>query len=96
MDKKTFIESLEKTKFEKEFLRRNLALSTIRKEILEFLIKRESEDEFYDFFKKSDFDKSFIQEICKEIEDAGWKWKFGFGDTALFIFQEDVPITCWG
>lgn len=96
MEGTLFISYLRDAKQRKDQMKEAFAISNLRKEILRFLVNRESEDEFYDFFKKSDFEKELIPKICAELETAGWKWKLGFGDTALFIYEEEVPATCWG
>ena len=71
-------------------------LEKLRLEIYTFMLSRESEDDYYNFFNKTDAEKELIPQICTELENVGWKWKLGFGDSALFIYKNDVPVTCWG
>ena len=72
----------------------------LRKRVREFVIGRESENEYLDL---TSFSRQYsvpdmsiyIDIVGKELEKVGWKWKLGFGETALFIFEKDVPVTCW-
>jgi hypothetical protein len=93
-----------KDKFKKYFIERIMCY--LRKYIYDHILKY-VEDEYFDldkFYNKfilssSDGNKSEISEIniriCKELNILGWKTKLAYGDTALFIYSESLPISCW-
>lgn len=77
----------------------------LSKEIINHLISRENEDEYFDLFI---FRSSLpfivtvnelniaLENIKKELCNNGWNVKTSFGDTGLFIYStEDPPKSCW-
>ncbi len=71
-------------------------LSRLRQDIFEFLLSRKSEDDYIDLtdIKKLNSQKVF-EKVFQELTEMGWKFALGFGETGLFIYKENKPITCW-
>jgi hypothetical protein len=73
----------------------------LRRDIYEFMLNRESEDEYFsldEFGKrlKPDVCKEAVNEVIKELENLGWKCTMSFGGSGLFIYStETPPKTCW-
>ena len=93
MDKETFVMKVKNITPDSY---KELLLSKLREEVYAFLLSRKDEDEYYDFFSKTDLEKELISVITEELEQAGWKQQIGFGGSALFVFTDEVPKTCWG
>ncbi len=36
-----------------------------------------------------------IPKICKELQDLGWKTALSFGNTGLFIYENERPNNCF-
>ena len=96
MNKDSFVHKVREAYEEKEGLYREFLLSKLREEVYSFLLSRTDEDEYYDFFNKSDLEKELILVVGKELEEGGWKQQLGFGGSALFVFKGEPPRTCWG
>lgn len=79
----------------------NKILCLLRKKIYNHIIK-EDENNYFDL---DIFNKSFVKDkkildkmlivIMKELIELGWKCKLSFGGTALFIYSENLPTSCW-
>ena len=73
----------------------------LRNNILEFLLSRESEDDYYDLDKQiliygEKLVSRIIPIIISELENLKWKTKLSFGNTGLFIYStSEPPKTCW-
>lgn len=67
-------------------------LSKLREAVFYFLITRKSEDEYLDVSK---IPENVLHHLYQELNEMGWKYALSFGDTGLFIFKEEKPITCW-
>jgi predicted house-cleaning noncanonical NTP pyrophosphatase (MazG superfamily) len=93
MDKETFVMKIGNITVDSY---KELLLSKLREEVYAFLLSRKDEDEYYDFFSKTDLEKELISVITEELEQGGWKHQIGFGGSALFVFTNEVPKTCWG
>jgi len=75
----------------------------LRRDIFEFLLSRNSEQEFFDldfFFQKFANGKKLMEELgkkmCLELEQLNWKTKMYYGGTAIFIFKNEPPVNCCG
>lgn len=73
----------------------------LRTEIYKHLLFTNDESEFFNianfkFYKQNneEFQKS-VERIMAEIETCGLKTKLGYGNSALFIFKENIPENCW-
>jgi hypothetical protein len=93
MDKETFVMKIKNIN---ENVYKEHLLSKLREEVYLFLLSRKDEDDYYDFFNKTDLEKELISVITEELQQAGWKHQIGFGGSALFVFTDEVPKTCWG
>lgn len=77
-------------------------LQKLRENIYLILLKG-NENEFFDLdtFNRSNVNdmsltKSLTDQIVIELESLGWKTKYSYGDTALFIYStEEAPIGAW-
>jgi hypothetical protein len=83
-------------------MRIKIIFDKLRKKIYEHILE-ENENNFFDLQK---FDKKhlknleltlvIVKDIITELEDAGWKCKLSYGNTALFIYStEKPPPSCW-
>ena len=75
-------------------------LNILRKLICDHILFRNSENEYFDltrFIKENGVKNihTLLQIVGEELTQAGWKWQLSFGDTAIFIFEKDVPANCW-
>jgi len=97
MDRTTFETKLRQIgQVETSALYKDHLLSKLREEIYLFLLARQNEDAFYDFFHKKEYiENDLIKIICEELQNAQFKWRLGYGGTALFIFKETIPKTFW-
>lgn len=71
-----------------------------------FLLTRETENDYYDLdkFGLKNFARSeylermqlLLKEIILELESLGWKCKYSYNDTGLFVYStEKPPPSCW-
>lgn len=96
MDRITFETKLSELKENRVTIHKEYLLTKLREEIYLFLLSRETEDVFYDFFNKKEYiEHDLIKTICEELQGAGFNWRLGYGGTGLFIFKETVPKTFW-
>lgn len=80
----------------------NYYLEKLRKKVF-VLVLRGKENDFFDldtfnrtYINDMSLTKSLVDKIVVEIESLGWKTKFSYGDTALFIYStEKAPIGAW-
>ncbi len=83
-------------------IRLKIVFDKLRKKIYEHILE-ENENNFFDLGK---FDKKnlknleltlvIVKDIITELEDAGWKCKLSYGNTAIFIYSTDKPPpSCW-
>lgn len=76
----------------------NHIASKLRKKIYVNIIGNNSQDFFdislFKYNTHKDF-KQILKQICSELEELGWKTKLSYGDTAVFIFKDEIPINCW-
>ena len=74
-------------------------IDNLRKIIYDHVIHRKSELEYIDltaFINPKVYDYThLLQVISEDLKATGWKWKLSFGDTALFIFENEPPANCW-
>jgi len=70
----------------------------LRKKIYENMLHNDPNNFFdlssFKYGKHVDF-KDILQQVCDELSSLGWKTKTSYGDTALFIYKDDIPISCW-
>jgi hypothetical protein len=77
-------------------------LQKLRENIFLMILKGD-ENEFFDLdtFNRLNINdmsltKSLSDQIVTELESLGWKTKYSYGDTALFIYStSDPPIGAW-
>jgi hypothetical protein len=76
-------------------------LSKLRNDIYENIIK-ENEEDYIDlalWYTKNNVNKkirkNLIEKIISELESLGWKCKLAYGDTALFIYVNEIPKICY-
>ena len=75
----------------------------LREDICTYILRRDSENTFWDLdkfnikhLKEMDKLKGIVDGIVKELILLGWKCKYSYGGTALFIYSsEDPPPSCW-
>lgn len=96
MNSESFVNKVREVSDDKEELYKEFLLSKLREEVYVFLLSRKDDDDYYDFFNKSELEKELMVVIGKELEQAGWKQQLGFGGSALFVFKGEPPRTCWG
>ena len=53
-------------------------------------------DKFISRYNNPKLIKDICYELVKELEDIGWKCSLSFGDTGLFIYENDKPSNCYG
>jgi hypothetical protein len=68
----------------------------LRRDIYEHLISKEEKEYFtFENYSEKIKDKkiltNMLNDICTELEIKGWKTKFAYGNTALFIYSKDLP-----
>ena len=87
-----------KNKFEDIY--NNRMISYLRQKIYEHII-REDENNYFDLdnfrqtYKIKNIEK-MTSVVIHELHSLGWKCKFSFGGTALFIYSSDnPPSSCW-
>ena len=82
----------------------DMKLNDFRRDIFNFLITRDDENDYYDvddwcrdnIKKNTEMMSSFVDTITSELTDLGWKCKTSFNDTGLFIYSTvDPPRSCW-
>jgi hypothetical protein len=73
----------------------------LRKELEQMILKNKNGD-YFDieiFRKKNDISletmTEMLSEILGELETLGWKWQLCYGNTGLYIFNENPPSTLW-
>jgi len=81
----------------------NYLLKKLRKDIVMLLVTRKTEKEYFDlsaFLSNNNADKDNYQSIKlkfeKEIENLGWKFSYGYGNSALFLYADKKPDNCYG
>ena len=76
----------------------------LNEDIYLFLITRDSENDYYDLdafsIKYFERDIKKVQElmidVIAQLDNLGWKCKYSFNDTGLFIYStETQPPSCW-
>ena len=88
------------------FINNEITEKTLRKAIHDHILTREETDYFVlsEFIGKEIQSKNDIETIQQmlsdliipELEALGWKCKFSFGDTGLFIYStENPPENCF-
>lgn len=83
-------------------MRVKIIFDKLRKKIYEHILE-ENENNFFDiekfnkkYLKNLQHTLDIIKDIIVELEDAGWKCKLSYGNTALFIYStEKPPPSCW-
>jgi len=76
----------------------------LNKDVYLLLVSRETENEYYDLdqfcIKYLNRDMKRMHELMKDVltnlETLGWKCKYSYNDTGLFIYSsENPPPSCW-
>jgi hypothetical protein len=76
----------------------------LNKDVYLLLVSRETENEYYDLdqfcIKHLNRDMKRMHELMKDVltnlETLGWKCKYSYNDTGLFIYSsENPPPSCW-
>ena len=76
----------------------------LNEDVFLFLIERESENDYYDLDKFCiqylDRNMKKMQELMSDIltqlEKLGWKCKYSYNETGLFIYStNNPPVSCW-
>lgn len=86
-----------KDNFSKYNYQRNI--SYLRRDIYEFILKRNEEDYFdLDKFNKERVNdvklvNEMTEKIIEELSELGWKCKFAFGHTGLYIYSTEKHIS---
>jgi len=79
-------------------------LMMVNEEIFNLLISRDSENEYYDLdsfsnrYLNRNIEKMHIimEGVQAQLIKLGWKCKYSFNDTGLFIYStETPPPSCW-
>lgn len=76
-------------------------LCYLRRDIYEHMIRCDENDYFdIQHFSsknklKSSNVKNMIEQVIQELMSIGWKCKLSFGGTALFIYSDELPKSCW-
>lgn len=79
-------------------------LCYLRKDIYEHLLLRNNDENNYfdlDKWVRNNLDNNkcilnnMLEQIIKEIKELGWKCQTSFGGTALFIYSNDKPSSCY-
>ena len=52
-------------------------------------------DKFNEKVNNIELVKSLVNRLIIELELLGWKCKYGYGETGLFIYSDKVPDNCW-
>ena len=79
----------------------NYKLSEFRKDIYEYMLNREDENDYYNLDmwcrqqikNNTDIMNDYTQIIKVELTNLGWKCKTSFGNTGLFVYSTDKPPT---
>lgn len=88
-----------KEKFDELFYRRNKCY--LRRDLYEHILSCDEENYFSlekfntDRVKNMENTKKMVKEIMKELESRGWKCALSHGETALFIYTNERPKSCW-
>jgi hypothetical protein len=77
----------------------NNKLRDFRKDIYEYMLNRENENEYYDLDlwcrknikHNTDIMHDYVNIIKNELINLGWNCKTSFGNTGLFIYSTDKP-----
>jgi len=76
----------------------------LRKDIFLLIVSRKSENEYFDLDKfaslhlnrKTESLKTILDSLIPTLEELGWKCKYSFADTGIFIYSTDnPPASCW-
>lgn len=76
----------------------------INEEIVDLLLSRNSENEYYDLdmFCNRYLDRNMkkmheiMEMVIYELKKLGWKCKYSFNETGLFIYSSETPPpSCW-
>jgi hypothetical protein len=76
------------------------AIENIKKDIVDFLLKRKSQEEYYNLenFYISYFNRNKklylekINQIINELNKLGWNTKLAYGNTALYIYDNETIL----
>jgi hypothetical protein len=73
----------------------------LRKSLYEHIISHEEKDyfsldEFNSKFNcKMEITQNILSQLIPELQKLGWNCTLSFGNTGLFIYNENKPPTCW-
>ena len=82
----------------------NYKLSEFRKDIYEYMLTREDENDYYNIDmwcrrnikNNTDIMHDYMIIIQSELTTLGWKCKTSFGNTGLFVYStEKPPSSCY-
>ena len=71
--------------------------NNFRKDIFMFLIYRKSNEEYMDLDKYVNDLKSYpqiLKTVLDELSLLNWKTQLAYGNTGLFIYDDEIPLTC--
>ena len=77
----------------------NTKLSEFRKDIYNYMLSRDNENEYYDLDMwcrknikhNTDIMQDYVNIIKNELTNLGWNCKTSFGGTGLFVYSTDKP-----
>ena len=79
-----------------------LNLDKLKTSVFEFLLRRKSEEEFYDLESFTNHNgcgggmKTMIEVVSHDLKELGWNLQIAFGGTGLYIYSTpEPPSTCW-
>lgn len=79
-------------------------LAIVHEEIFSLLVSRDSENEYYDLDnfcsrylnRNMEKMKKIMEGVVEKLIKLGWKCKYSFNDTGLFIYSTEIPPpSCW-
>lgn len=45
-----------------------------------------------EIYRNRKIKEELVDDVCKELQELGWKTKIMYGDTCLFIYKEDSDL----
>jgi len=97
----SFLEVKNKENFKEIYLEK--IICNVRSDICIYMLQRDHENTYWDLdkfnlkhLKDMDKLKKIVDKIVDELIALGWKCKYSFGSTALFIYSsKNPPPSCW-
>lgn len=94
-----FFKPENREKFDEIRYRRNKCY--LRRDLYEYILSCEEEDYFsLETFNNSrvknmETTKKMVKEVMEELQNKGWKCTLSHGETALFVYTNEKPKSCW-